>query len=152
MVMKRSFFRSLCVVSVLVVIPVLGTPSAVTSVTTEAGACTVQQRHAALAEDQRLVLQQVGRLSTLRNPADVALLAQRGWAILPHQWTSFRGMGVGIVHTASAGVLVPGDLAPATRIAGPVALPAGSHHGQRHRPLRLRFPVRTRGLSLRRSL
>lgn len=115
MMMKRSVFLRLSVVGTLLVTLGLAPSSSASSSVSEAGGCTAQQRHAALAEEQRLVLQQVGSLSTLRNPADVVALAQRGWSILSHQWVSFRGVGVAVARTDAAGLLVPG-------------LPPHSHH------------------------
>ena len=64
----------------------------------EAAPCTPQERQSALAEDQRLVLQHVGSLSTLRDMVDVASLAARGWIVPPHMWVSVKGMGVGIAR------------------------------------------------------
>ena len=64
----------------------------------ETAPCTPQERQSALAEDQRLVLQHVGSLSTLRDVVDVASLAARGWSFPPHMWVSFKGIGVAIVR------------------------------------------------------
>lgn len=107
--MKQPLFLRLSMVGALLLTLGLAPSSSASLLATETGGCTVQQRQEALAEDQRLVLQQVGSLTTLRNPADVAALAQRSWNFLPHQWVSFEGIGWPIARTDSvAGLLVPG--------------------------------------------
>lgn len=107
--MKRPLFLRLAMVGALLLALGLAPSSSANPLAAEAGGCTALQRQEALAEDQRLVLQQVGDLSTLRNPADVVALAQRGWNFLPHQWVSFKGIGWVVGRTDGvAGLLVPG--------------------------------------------
>jgi hypothetical protein len=104
--MNRMLCR-LCAAGILLVAPGLTAPRAATPVAAEVG-CTAQQRREALGEDQRLVLRQVGALTTLRTPADLVSLAQRGWGVLPHQWVSFGGMGMAIARPDTLGAAVPG--------------------------------------------
>lgn len=106
--MKWTIFLRLSVVGALLMAVSLAPSSSASLSVSETDVCTGQQRHAALAEDQRRVLQQVGSLAMLRDPADVVALAQRGWSVLPHQWVSFRGIGLGIARTDGLGALVPG--------------------------------------------
>ena len=56
--------------------------------------CSRAERRQALAREQRLVLARLGPLTTLRNEADQALLAARGYQIPAHGYTSLGGMGV----------------------------------------------------------
>lgn len=88
---------------------------------TEAGACTAHERQSALAEDQRLVLQHVGSLSTLRDLVDVASLAARGWSVPPHMWVSLEGMGVGIARPEAVPEVVTG--LPSTGLPSQAGLP-----------------------------
>jgi hypothetical protein len=106
--MKRTVLGRLCAVGGLLVIPLLTALPSTSRASVQAGACTAPERREALAEDQRLVLRRVGSLATLRGPADVVALAQRGWSVLGHQWVSVRGIGVAIARTDGAGLLVPG--------------------------------------------
>jgi hypothetical protein len=97
----------LCTAGVLLVAPGLTAALPATAVAAPPG-CTAQQRRDALVEDQRLVLRQVGDLTTLRTPADVVSLAQRGWGVLPHQWVSFGGMGMAVARHDTLAAAVPG--------------------------------------------
>jgi hypothetical protein len=97
----------LCAAAIVVMAPGSTALPPATAVAAQAG-CTPQQRRDALAEDQRLVLGQVGPLTTLRTPADLVSLAQRGWGVLPHQWVSFAGMGMAIARPDSLGAAAPG--------------------------------------------
>jgi hypothetical protein len=105
---KHTALGRIFMVAGLLMIPLLTALPSTGRASVQAGACTAPERRAALAEDQRQVLERVGSLSTLRGPKDVVALAQRGWSVLPHQWVSVRGMGVAIGRADGAGMLVPG--------------------------------------------
>ena len=81
-------------------------PHATTAASTSR--CSRAQRRRALAREQRLVLAGLGPLTVLRNPADQAMLAARGWAIPPHGYTSLGGMGFTVTHLAFLAPMQPG--------------------------------------------
>lgn len=93
----------------------------------EAAPCTGEERQSALAEDQRLVLQHVGSLSTLRDMVDVVSLAARGWSVPPHMWVSFKGIGVPIARPeVLAGLPSPAGLYRPSPAASNVTDPYGA--------------------------
>jgi hypothetical protein len=63
--------------------------------------CTISDRQHALATDQWRVLQRVGDLTTLRGPADLTRLATIGYSIYPHQFVSFKGMGMPVLDPST---------------------------------------------------
>ncbi len=63
------------------------------------GRCSRAERRRALSREQRLVLARLGPLSILRNEADLAMLAVRGWGIPAHGFTSLGGMGFTVSQT-----------------------------------------------------
>ena len=71
--------------------------------------CGAAKRTATLRREQSTVLAKVGRLTTLRNRADMAALAQPplGFSFPTHQFTSFRGIGLTMFNPT--GLIGPGS-------------------------------------------
>lgn len=62
--------------------------------------CTLEERADVLRQEQQTILRRLGRLTVLRNEADLAALGQPplNYAFLAHQFTSFRGIGVTLIN------------------------------------------------------
>ena len=84
-------------------------PDASLAQTATRGSCSVSQRQRAFSADQRSVLRRVGDLTTLHGVADLARLASIGYSIPPHQFVSFRGMGVAFLDPTTLASLLPGQ-------------------------------------------
>ena len=94
-----AHWRAIVVLCVLTLVPAVATE--VGSQTQSSSAdqdCQPAKREAVLREEQSTVLAKLGRLTVLRNEADVAALAEAGWPFLAHQFTSFRGIGLTVFN------------------------------------------------------
>lgn len=84
---------------VAALLPVL--PASASSTAEPPVSCTAAERAADLAAERERVLRAVGELRTVRNWAELGLLAARGWGALGHGFISFRDAGVAIARTDS---------------------------------------------------
>jgi quercetin dioxygenase-like cupin family protein len=69
--------------------------------------CPEEKRGEALGGDQAAVLAELGDLTALRDRGDLQLLASRGFAFMPNQFTSIKGIGVTMANPVS--ILQPGS-------------------------------------------
>jgi quercetin dioxygenase-like cupin family protein len=63
--------------------------------------CATTDRREVLRQEQEAILRRLGRLTVLRNQADLAALGRPplNYVFLAHQFTSFRGIGLTIINT-----------------------------------------------------
>jgi hypothetical protein len=94
-----------------------------------AAPCTPAQRQASFAAERARVTWLLAPFTTLRSPADAALLAAAGFGLWGHGFTSFDGAGVAVARND---IVVPGqDVA----LTGPSAPPAAELITSLVRPL-----------------
>jgi hypothetical protein len=70
-------------------------------------ACGPAQLAQSLREDQAAVLAVLGHLTTLDSALDLAELIAKGWALPPHQFTSFKGVGWGLYNPIASPAASP---------------------------------------------
>lgn len=74
---------------------------------TDSYECTEEEREIAFRQDQEMVLERIGALTTLNDLHDVQKLALAGWAGLPHAWVSMEGVGITFARQDRAATFFP---------------------------------------------